>query len=173
MLHGKDKLVTLDNAGVFRSGRWLVKGITMSVGAGEIITLIGPNGSGKSTTAMIALGLLNTDEGTTYRKENLRVGYVPQKLSIDWTLPLTVNRFISLTKNISNKDIDFALSLTDTSHLQKKELRTLSGGELQRVLVARAIAVSPELLVLDEPVQGVDFNGEAKLYGLIEETKKD
>lgn len=172
MLHRKDKLVTLDNAGVFKSGRWLVKGITMSVGAGEIITLIGPNGSGKSTTAMIALGLLNTDEGTTYRKENLRVGYVPQKLSVDWTLPLTVNRFISLTKNMSNKDIDFALSLTDTSHLQKKELRTLSGGELQRVLVARAIAVSPELLVLDEPVQGVDFNGEAKLYGLIEETKK-
>jgi zinc transport system ATP-binding protein len=73
---------------------------------------------------------------------------------------------------MSNKDIDFALSLTDTSHLEKKELRTLSGGELQRVLVARAIAVSPELLVLDEPVQGVDFNGEAKLYGLIEETKK-
>jgi zinc transport system ATP-binding protein len=71
---------------------------------------------------MIALGLLNTDEGTTYRKENLRVGYVPQKLSIDWTLPLTVNRFISLTKNMSNKDIDFALSLTDTSHLEKKEL---------------------------------------------------
>lgn len=172
MLQGKNKLVTLDNAGVFRSGRWLVKDITMSVGHGEIITLIGPNGSGKSTTAMIALGLLNTDEGTTCRKENLRVGYVPQKLSIDWTLPITVNRFISLTKNLSNKDIDFALSLTDTSHLQNKELRTLSGGELQRVLVARAIAVSPELLVLDEPVQGVDFNGEAKLYGLIEETKK-
>lgn len=171
MIHGNDKLVTLNNAGVFRADKWLVKGITMSVGAGEIITLIGPNGSGKSTTAMIALGLLNTDEGTAYRKQNLRVGYVPQKLSIDWTLPLTVSRFISLTQRIDKKEVEFALSLTDTSHLQKKELRTLSGGELQRVLVARAIAVSPELLVLDEPVQGVDYNGEAKLYGLIEETR--
>ena len=166
------KLIELQNAGVFRSGGWLVRGISMSVNAGEIITLIGPNGSGKSTTAMMALGLIKTDEGSTFRRPNLRVGYVPQKLSIDWTLPLTVRRFISLTKNIHANDIDFALSLTDTSHLAKKELRTLSCGELQRVLVARAIALSPEFLVLDEPVQGVDFNGEARLYSLIEETRK-
>ena len=166
------KLIELQNAGVFRSGGWLVRGISMSVNAGEIITLIGPNGSGKSTTAMMALGLIKTDEGSTFRRPNLRVGYVPQKLSIDWTLPLTVRRFISLTKNIPANDIDFALSLTDTSHLAKKELRTLSGGELQRVLVARSIALSPEFLVLDEPVQGVDFNGEARLYSLIEETRK-
>ena len=144
----------------------------MSVSLGEIVTLIGPNGSGKTTTAKIALGLWNISEGIAKRKNNLRVGYVPQKLQIDWTVPINVNRFMSLTNKISNKDIEFALSLTDTRHLAREEMRGLSGGELQRVMVARAIALSPQLLVLDEPVQGVDFRGEETIYNLIEETRK-
>ena len=172
MSENENKLIALENAGVMKNRKWLVRGITMSVSLGEIVTLIGPNGSGKTTTAKIALGLWNISEGIAKRKNNLRVGYVPQKLQIDWTVPINVNRFMSLTNKISNKDIEFALSLTDTRHLAREEMRGLSGGELQRVMVARAIALSPQLLVLDEPVQGVDFRGEETIYNLIEETRK-
>ena len=134
-------LVKLTNAGVRKNRNWLVRGITMSVHSGEIVTLIGPNGSGKTTTAKMALGLLGLNEGTTSRKNNIRIGYVPQKLQIDWTVPIKVKRFISLTQKVSDKEIEFALSLTNTSHLSDKEIRVLSGGELQRVMVARAIAL--------------------------------
>lgn len=167
MLQTTEPLVSLDNAGAHRSGRWLVRGVTMTVEPGEIVTLIGPNGSGKSTTAKLALGVLEPDEGTAGQRQNLRVGYVPQRLAIDWTLPLTVNRFMRLTSNVRREDADRAMSATNIRHLANAEVRTLSGGEFQRVLLARAIAREPDLLVLDEPVQGVDFNGEIALYELI------
>ena len=161
-------LVSLENAGIFRSGRWLVRGVSMSVAAGEIVTLIGPNGSGKSTTAKMALGVLNADEGKTHRTANLRASYVPQKLSINWTLPLAVKRFLKLTNRASESEMRDALSATEILHLTDAQMSNLSGGEFQRVLLARAIVRSPNFLVLDEPVQGVDFNGEIALYGLIE-----
>ena len=170
---GKDTLVALHNAGLSISNKWLVRKVTMSVSAGEIVTLIGPNGSGKSTTAKIALGIMTPSEGSVYRRENIRVSYVPQRLSIDWTMPLKVNRFISLTGFLGKKEIKRALSMTETEYLYDAEVRTLSGGEFQRVLLARAIACSPQLLVLDEPVQGVDFNGEIALYKLIEKIRND
>ena len=161
-------LVKLDNAGVNRSGRWLVRGITMQVDPGEIVTLIGPNGAGKTTAAKLALGVLNLDEGSAHQRKNLRVGYVPQKLAIDWTLPLRVTRFLRLTHKYSDKEIRSALDATGSLHLIQAEMRNLSGGAFQRVLLSRAIIKSPELLVLDEPVQGVDHTGEAALYELIE-----
>lgn len=160
-------LVSLDNAGVERSGRWLVRGVTMSIRRGEIVTLIGPNGSGKSTTAKMALGVLAADEGTVDRAPGLRVSYVPQKLAIDWTLPLTVERFMHLTGKVSASEAGSAMEATGVSHLAGSEVRVLSGGEFQRVLLARAIARKPDMLVLDEPVQGVDFSGEIALYDLI------
>ena len=170
---GKDTLVALDNAGLSISNKWLVREVTMKVNAGEIVTLIGPNGSGKSTTAKMALGIMAPSEGSVYRCENARVSYVPQKLSIDWTMPLDVNRFISLTRFLDKKAVKKALSMTETEHLYNAEVRTLSGGEFQRVLIARAIAHSPQFLVLDEPVQGVDFNGEIALYKLIENIRNE
>lgn len=171
MLKESEMLVSLENAGILRSNRWLVRGVTMSVSAGEIVTLIGPNGSGKSTTAKLTLGVLNADEGYTYRKPNLRVGYVPQKLDLNWTLPLTVNRFLLLTNRADKTDIETALSSTRTLHLANSQMSNLSGGEFQRVLLARAILRSPDFLVLDEPVQGVDFNGELALFSLIEDIR--
>ena len=170
---GKDTLVALDNAGLSISNKWLVREVTMKVDAGEIVTLIGPNGSGKSTTAKMALGIMAPSEGSVYRCENARVSYVPQRLSIDWTMPLDVNRFISLTRFLDKKAVKKALSMTETEHLYNAEVRTLSGGEFQRVLIARAIAHSPQFLVLDEPVQGVDFNGEIALYKLIENIRNE
>ena len=166
-------LITLDNAGLFRSGRWLVRGVSLSVEVGEILTLIGPNGSGKSTTAKMALGIVNPDEGSAHRRKELKVRYVPQSVSIDWTVPLKVRRFMSLTGRVSRNVADEAMSLTGTLHLADSEVRTLSGGEFQRVLLARAIAFKPELLVLDEPVQGVDYNGEIEMYELIRKIRDD
>ena len=150
-------LVILKDAGYRQNDKWLVKGVSLEVEKGKIVTLIGPNGSGKSTTAKIALGIFKKIEGEVEKYTN-KIGYVPQKISIDWTLPLRVYDFLTLTENISEVAIDEALSLTGVIHLKNKNLGNLSGGEFQRVLLARAISKKPELLVLDEPVQGVDLS---------------
>ena len=159
-------LVKLNNAGFKQNDKWLVEGVSLTVEKGKIVTLIGPNGSGKSTTAKIALGIYKNIEGSVEKYTN-KVGYVPQKISIDWTLPLRVYDFMLLTENIKDEAIDEALTLTGVIHLKNKNLGNLSGGEFQRVLIARAISKKPELLVLDEPVQGVDYTGEIALYELI------
>ncbi|BDA84825.1 zinc import ATP-binding protein ZnuC [Aureimonas sp. SA4125] len=162
-----DLLLNLAGAGISRSGRWLVRGVDLGVRRGEIVTLIGPNGSGKSTTAKMAIGLMKPDEGSAVRRPGLAVGYVPQKLAIDWTLPLTVERLMSLTGRLRPAEIDAALGSVGIAHLKKAEVQHLSGGEFQRALLARALARKPDLLVLDEPVQGVDYTGETQLYELI------
>ena len=162
----KNILVKLNNVGIQQNDKWLVKGVSLEVEKGKIVTLIGPNGSGKSTTAKIALGIYKNIEGNVEKLTN-NIGYVPQKISIDWTLPLRVKDFMVLTDNTKDELIDEALSLTGVIHLKEKNLGNLSGGEFQRVLLARAISKKPELLVLDEPVQGVDFTGEIALYELI------
>ena len=159
-------LVKLKDAGFCIDDKWLVKGVSLQVEKGKIVTLIGPNGSGKSTTAKIALGIYKKIDGSVEKYTN-KVGYVPQKISIDWTLPLRVNDFMVLTESLNKETIDEALSLTGVIHLKDKNLGDLSGGEFQRVLLARAISKKPDLLVLDEPVQGVDFTGEIALYELI------
>ena len=159
-------LVKLDNVGISINDKWLVKGVSLQVEKNKIVTLIGPNGSGKSTTAKIALGIYKKIQGKVEKYTN-KVGYVPQKISIDWTLSLRVKDFMTLTESLDNETITEALSLTGVIHLKEKNLSDLSGGEFQRVLLARAISKKPELLVLDEPVQGVDFTGEIALYELI------
>ena len=162
----KKTLLKLENAGFSKNDKWLVKGVSLEVKQGEIVTLIGPNGSGKSTTAKIALGIYKEIEGKVNKFTN-KIGYVPQKISIDWTLPIRVIDFMSLTEEPTDEQINIALNLTGVEHLRNKSLGNLSGGEFQRVLIARAIAKQPEVLVLDEPVQGVDFKGEIALYELI------
>ena len=159
-------LVKLNNVGFRQNEKYLVEGVSLQIEKGKIVTLIGPNGSGKSTTAKIALGIYKNIEGTVESFTN-KVGYVPQKIAIDWTLPLRVNDFMLLTDDIKDDVINEALNLTGVMHLKFKNLGNLSGGEFQRVLLARAISKKPELLVLDEPVQGVDYTGEIALYELI------
>ena len=166
MNSNQNTLVQLNQAGLRINNKWLVKDVSLKIEKGKIVTLIGPNGSGKSTTAKIALGIYKKINGEAKKYTN-KVGYVPQKISIDWTLPLRVRDFIILTENLKEKAINDALSLTGVIHLKDKNLGDLSGGEFQRVLIARAISKKPELLVLDEPVQGVDFTGEIALYKLI------
>jgi zinc transport system ATP-binding protein len=165
--HSAETLVSLSNAGIRRDSRWLVRGVDFTIARGEVVTLIGPNGAGKSTTAKMAIGVLKSDEGSVTRKRDLRIGYVPQKLAIDWTMPLSVRRLMTLTSPLKEPEIMAALEATGIPHLAGSEVRHLSGGEFQRALLARAIARKPDLMVLDEPVQGVDFAGEAALYDLI------
>ena len=166
MNNNKKLLLKLENAGYTINDKALVKGVSFEVKQGEIVTLIGPNGSGKSTTAKIALGIHKKIDGKVKKFTN-KIGYVPQKISVDWTLPLRVIDFMILTENLTDDQINIALNLTGVEHLKNKNLSNLSGGEFQRVLISRAIAKQPNLLVLDEPVQGVDFKGEIALYELI------
>ncbi|RDE09965.1 ATP-binding cassette domain-containing protein [Pelagibacterium lacus] len=163
----RDEIVRVTGAGVRRDGRWLVRGVDMSIARGEILTLIGPNGSGKSTTVKTVLGIIRPDEGSVWRAAGLRVGYVPQKIAMDRSLPMTVARLMTLTGRHSRAAIAEALALTGIGHLEQAQVHALSGGEFQRALIARAIIGKPDLLVLDEPVQGVDFSGEVALYDLI------
>ncbi len=168
-MENKNKvLLKVENAGVSINDKSLVKGVSFEIKQGEIVTLIGPNGSGKSTTAKIALGIYKKIDGKV-KKYTDKIGYVPQKISIDWTLPIRVLDFMTLTEELTQDQINIALNLTGVEHLKDKSLSNLSGGEFQRVLIARAISKKPELLVLDEPVQGVDFKGEIALYKLIKQ----
>lgn len=159
-----DILLRLSNAGIVRNKKWLVRNVSLDIQRGEIVTIIGPNGSGKSTTAKLALGILKPDEGEVQHFSSLKIGYVPQKITLDPSLPLSVDRMLRMTSSLSAKDCSDALDLVGIGHLAKAEMTHLSGGEVQRVLLARAFARKPDLLVLDEPLQGVDFAGEAELY---------
>lgn len=168
MSSAKNLLIKLDNIGIFRSDKWLIRGISLELSKGEIVTLVGPNGSGKTTTAKVVLNILKPDEGKMIFNAK-KVAYLPQAISIDWTLPIRVRDFMNLTSKLSDVEVTEALNLTGVEKLISTDLRNLSGGEFQRVLLARAIARKPDLLVLDEPAQGVDFNGEISLYNLIKE----
>ena len=173
MIKEKNKvLLKVENVGLLKNDKWLVKDVSLEIKRGEIVTLIGPNGSGKSTTAKIALGIHKKIEGKV-QKFTDKIGYVPQKISIDWTLPIRVIDFMLLTEKLTNDQINASLNLTGVDHLKNKNLSNLSGGEFQRVLIARAIAKKPDLLVLDEPVQGVDFKGEVALYELIKKISEE
>ncbi len=146
-------------------GQKVVDDVNLSLGAGEIMTIIGPNGSGKTTLIKLLLGLEQADSGTITRKENLRIGYVPQKLQLQKVLPITAEWFLRLSQQGSGlHQIVEELGISDCLH---QSIHTLSGGEMQRLLLARALLVHPELLVLDEPAQGVDVTGQAELYALI------
>ncbi len=131
------------------------------------MTLIGPNGAGKSSLVRVLLGLQAATGGRIVRKSGLRIGYVPQRFPLTPNVPLDVGRLLSLTLRPTGADIDAVLAETGIAHLRNAAVASLSGGELQRALLARALLRKPELLVLDEPVQAVDFIGETKLYELI------
>ena len=153
---------------VHSDGKTLLDKVSIAVGEGEIVTIIGPNGGGKTTLVKALLGLRSISSGKVKRRSNLKIGYVPQRLVIDRTLPLTVKRLMTLTKKHSGTEIHTALTETGVAHKHQDNIHTLSGGEMQRVLLARALIGKPDLLVLDEPVQGVDYVGELSLYNLIE-----
>jgi zinc transport system ATP-binding protein len=152
--------------------RLLLDRVNIAVRPGEITTVIGPNGAGKSTLVKVMLGLMKPTSGTVSKSADLRVGYVPQRFPLTENVPLDVRRLLTLTMRADEAAITAALTTTGVAHLKTARLASLSGGELQRVLLARALLRKPQLLVLDEPVQAVDFMGEVKLYELISDIRK-
>ena len=164
-------LITLNGVNKAFQGQDVLQNISFVVNPGKITTLIGPNGAGKSTLVRIVLGLIEPDSGSVVSAQDLRIGYMPQKLNIDPTLPISTCRFLQLA-NMSHDACHEALALVGISHLSATPIQKLSGGEVQRALLARAILRKPNLLVLDEPVQGVDVNGQNALYKMIGDLSK-
>jgi zinc transport system ATP-binding protein len=161
------ELISAHGIMLSRGGRTLLQDVDIDVAPGEIVTLIGPNGAGKTTLVRVLLGILLPNRGEVKRKAGLGVGYVPQRLEVDRSIPLTVARFVALGRRASPAELERVLAEVGAQALLERQLTELSGGELQRVVLARALVRSPELLVLDEPVRGVDYAGEAELYTLI------
>ncbi|WP_446471281.1 zinc ABC transporter ATP-binding protein ZnuC [Xenorhabdus stockiae] len=166
-------MITLKNITVKFGSRTVLNNISFSLTQGKILTLIGPNGAGKSTLVRIVLGLIRPTSGVIEHNQTLRIGYVPQKLNLDPTLPLTVKRFMMLKPGVKSTDITPALERVKAAHLLQQPMQKLSGGETQRVLLARALLNHPQLLVLDEPTQGVDVNGQLALYDLINQIRTE
>jgi len=162
-----EALIRLDGVAVSFNGQPVLDDVQLSVQPGEIVTLIGPNGAGKTTLVRVVLGLIQPDSGNVRRAPRLRIGYMPQKLHVDATLPLSVLRFLRLVPGVDRQRALAALAEVGAEQVIDSPLQSISGGEMQRVLLARALLREPQLLVLDEPVQGVDVAGQAELYRLI------
>jgi zinc transport system ATP-binding protein len=160
-------LIKLEQVTVEFSGQAMLERIDLQVRPSEIVTLIGPNGAGKTTLVRAVLGLLQPTSGSVWRQPRLRIGYMPQKLQVEPTLPLSVLRFLRLLPGVNRARAEAALAEVGATQVIDKPVQSISGGEMQRVLLARALLREPQLLVLDEPVQGVDVAGQAELYSLI------
>jgi len=165
-------LISAKGMGVSHGKNHVLKNVTLEIKSGEIVTIVGPNGSGKSTLLRALIGAAKLSEGTLTRKENLRIGYVPQKLHIDQTLPMSVSRFLSLPNKVSNETSRAALAQAGVGNLAQRQMSDLSGGQFQRVLLARALLGNPELLILDEATQGLDQPGSASFYRQIESLRE-
>ncbi|MDP3961909.1 MAG: metal ABC transporter ATP-binding protein [Pseudorhodobacter sp.] len=166
-------LLAADHVSVRLGRAEVLHGVSLSVDAAEIVTIIGPNGSGKSTLLRALLGIVPLAAGQVTRAPGLRLGYVPQRLAIDHSMPLTVGRFMSLPQRRSRAQTSAALARVGVPDVAGQSMSGLSGGQFQRVLLARAVLGSLDLLILDEPTQGLDQPGEAAFYRLIEELRRD
>ncbi|WP_425619828.1 zinc ABC transporter ATP-binding protein ZnuC [Buchnera aphidicola] len=165
--------IQLKNIYVNLSNRSVLTDITLSLNSNQVLTLIGPNGAGKSTLIRVILGLIKPHFGTILRKENLSIGYVPQKLSLNHLLPITVNRFMQLSQTKNNINISKMLARVNADALKYRQLQELSGGETQRILLAKALLNKPNLIILDEPMQGLDVIGQSTLYQLINDIRHE
>jgi zinc transport system ATP-binding protein len=156
--HAHQHLARLEGINVRFGRNHVLQNISLELHRNCITTLIGPNGAGKTTLVRVVLGLIKPSSGNVWRKPDLRIGYMPQKLHIDQTFPLTVERFLQTARSRDNASLEKALADVGALKLLKQSIHSLSGGETQRVLLARALLQDPTLLVLDEPVQGVDIH---------------
>jgi len=166
-------LIAAQNLTVRLGGADILAGVSLAIKPAEIVTIVGPNGSGKSTLLRALLGIQTLASGTITRQAGLRIGYVPQRLHIDRPLPMTARRFLSLPQRCTDAQAAQVLARCGVPGVAQRQLADLSGGQLQRVLLARALLNQPDILILDEPTQGLDQLGEAAFYHLIEEVRRD
>jgi zinc transport system ATP-binding protein len=163
-------LIKAENITVIRQKKHILKDVSICIRKRDFITIIGPNGAGKSMLLKCLMGFWKSDSGTVTQKKGLKIGYVPQRLVPDHTMPISVQRFLSLYKKTNNTDIRKIAEEINIIHILKKPLSVLSGGELQRVLLARSLLNDPDLLILDEPAQNMDISGQLSFYKLLENT---
>lgn len=166
-------LIQTRNLSVHLGKRLVLENIDLNVESAEIVTIIGPNGSGKSTLLRALIGAIKPSIGQVLRAPDLTIGYVPQRLHIDETLPITVRRFMSLPNRPSLNALNKAMAVAGVAGLDQQQVMSLSGGQFQRVMLARALLEKPDLLLLDEATQGLDHNGSSAFYQQIETVRHE
>jgi len=166
-------LIQVEDLSVRYGARTVLSRVSLRVEPSEIVTIVGPNGSGKTSLLRAIIGAIKPLQGRVVQASSLKIGYVPQKLHIDETLPITVSRFLKLPGGVTAADIDYALTQAGVPELEKAQLSQLSGGQFQRVLLARALIGKPDLLLLDEATQGLDQRGSASFYQQIETVRQN
>lgn len=166
-------LLSAEKVSVSYGAQHVLQNVDLSIEAGEIVTIVGPNGSGKSTLLRVLIGAVSPQKGRVHRAKKLKLGYVPQTLHLDPTLPLTVRRFLDLPIRVKDADAVQALETAGASGLAGRQMTALSGGQFQRVLLARAILSRPDVLLLDEATQGLDQPGSASFYRQIEAVRSE
>ncbi len=166
-------LITVENLSVRYGANTVLRHVDMAIEPGEIVTIVGPNGSGKTSLLRAVIGATRPSAGKVTRKPGLKIGYVPQKLHIDPTLPISVERFMGLTHRVSRKSCEKALETAGVPDLLQRQMSQLSGGQFQRVLLARALINRPDILLLDEATQGLDQPGSAAFYRQIEDVRRE
>jgi len=169
----EEPLIRAENIHLRLADKEILSGISLEVHRGEILTVIGPNGGGKTTLLRVMLGLLNPDAGVVLQAAGIKIGYMPQKIHFDPILPLSVRRFLTLAAQRPREALVRALAEVGAPTLLEAPVQNVSGGELQRILLARALLREPDLLVLDEPAQGVDVQGQQELFDLISRLSHD
>ncbi len=167
------ELITAKNISVFREGRSVLRDVSVTIGHGDFITIIGPNGAGKSMLLKCLMGFYQPDKGEVTQSSDLRIGYVPQRLVADQSIPISVKRFLNLRTKSHGDVLQKIVQETEIGRILDQPLAVLSGGELQRVLLARALLDQPTLLVLDEPAQNLDITGQLSFYRLIEKIYRE
>jgi zinc transport system ATP-binding protein len=167
------KLLSTNSISVKYGSNIVLRDVSLSIEEGEIITIVGPNGSGKTSLVKTIIGAMSPFQGSVSLKKNLRIGYIPQRINIDQTLPMTVQRFLNLTHKISKNECLSVLRTAGVPDLLQNQMSNLSGGQFQKVLLARALQGSPDILILDEASQGLDQAGSAAFYKQIESVRNE
>lgn len=161
-------LIHAKNLSVIHDGKAILDRVNLTISERDFITIVGPNGSGKSMFLKCLIGVKKASSGSVEKQKDIQIAYAPQDFVAENTFPINVKKFLSINNKLSTEEINSVATETNISDLLNRQVHSLSGGERQRVLLGRALAKKPNLLILDEPAQNLDINGQHAFYALIE-----